>query len=186
MSRFSLIILITLASCVIQEKYPVSYKQFSAFPELDSSKRSIVGVYICPLTGTFDKAGQEMVVLMILFDNNIIYTSAASINNLRQESSPCYQISDDARKIPYYWGQYYVQGDSLLIEMVNSTRSVFERFGKVEILGTINENGSVSLEHRKTSRIETLLNESFERFPCKSLPVSTNIFSQHMNNEKHL
>ena len=96
-------------------------------------------------------------------------------------SIDCIQIHPNARKTPYNWGCFIIEGDTLKVQTFDPTSReryhefrVEERWAKIENDSTIRFFKKITPEKK-----ELELNEIFQYKYCKNKPDSTNILMKY-------
>jgi len=92
-----------------------------------------------------------------------------------EQGNECVQINE--RDIPYYWGYFLIEGDTLKVQTFDPTSKQRYHEFRVEERWAIIENDSTIRFFKKLTpeKNELRLNETFHNTQCKNKPDSTNI-----------
>lgn len=107
---------------------------------------------------------------------------AEGITNFDKHGVECYQIKEKVRVIPYAWGYFIIEGDTLKVQTFDPTSrerynkfKVEERWAKVENDSTIRFFKKITPEKKIV-----FLNETFRFYPCANKPDSTNVLMDNI------
>jgi hypothetical protein len=93
----------------------------------------------------------------------------------------CSGIDSTARKIPYSWGCYIIEHDTLKVQQIAPYgRDKYRKFMVIELWAKIEDNGS-TLRYFQKKDIDGKINvidEVYKFHPCINKPSSTNILMQ--------
>jgi hypothetical protein len=158
-------ILFLLASCN-REMYPVDPTGLTyELKENNDSCFKQSRLYCCPIN-------DSIIAFMYLFSNG------ASCYFATSESRACI-ISESIREIPYNWGRYRIQSDTLRIQMVDTHREPFEKFGIDEVCGLITNDSSFVMISRTRKNKVRKFKETYYLKACESMPESSSILDKY-------
>jgi hypothetical protein len=94
--------------------------------------------------------------------------------------SVCINI-DWTRRVPYFWGVYIIENDTLKIQQVNSNAGIFEKFKIYEETARIINDTTIYLMYKKYSEEKTRqhqMNQIYRFMPLENMPSSQNILME--------
>ena len=93
----------------------------------------------------------------------------------------CPVIDSVARKIPYGWGCYIIERDTLKVQLISPNgRGKYGKFMVAERWAKIEDNGA-TLRYFQEKNIDgkvKIIDDVFKFHPCQNKPASTNILME--------
>lgn len=168
-----LIWIITLSVTCQKEKgkYPIDMSSLTYFQNGNYNGQFSI-------TGYYSYRQDNDIFISYFFEDGTFCTFGDNIENT-QLNNICPEI-ENIREIPYYWGAYIIEGDTLKIQKFHPYRGTFEKFEVEEILGKI-ENDTTIRYCRKLlpDGEEQTLNERYDYSECYNKPDSTNVLMKY-------
>jgi hypothetical protein len=164
------------------ERYPVNMKGFTYANKMKYSNEFRIDGFYYMITGY-----NEFVPIIYFFDDGyfcgfpIEPSTFASLDN-----SDCIRIIESMREIPYNWGAYIIENDTIKVQVFNSYRGAFEKFDIQEQYATILNDTTIRF-FKKTwggGRAEMQMHYTYYFRKCILKPSSINILMQELEKEK--
>ncbi len=154
-----------------KEKYPVDMSSFTYF-----QKGNYNGQFF--INGYYSYSKDNDIFISYFFEDGTFCTFGDDIENLPLNNS-CPEI-ENIRQIPYYWGAYIIEGDTVKIQKFHPFRGTFEKFEIEEIWGKI-ENDTTIRHFKKVlpDGDEQTLDERNSYNECYNKPDSTNVLMKY-------
>lgn len=168
-----LLVIFTLSASCQKKKYPVDINGLTYRNKLNFNNQiKINGLYY----GDMIFSENSIIIIYLFSDGTYCRFSTKNYNNNLNENNPvCYSI-DKLRDIPYYWGAFIIEGDTLKVQSVNPHRDAFEKF-KIEEKWAkiINDTTIHFFKYISPKGEESTLDELFYFKKCTEKPDSTNV-----------
>lgn len=90
----------------------------------------------------------------------------------------CYQVNEKSRNVPFDWGVFIIEGDTLKLQRVAAYgRDKYKKFMVEELWAKIEDGGNLLRYFRKKDIDGNVskLNDEYRFHPCSKKPSSTNI-----------
>jgi hypothetical protein len=175
-----LLALLMLTGC-FTERYPVNMKGFTYANKLKYSNEFRIDGFYYMITGN-----NEFVPIIYFFDDGYycFYTVDASIFASLQ-SSDCIRIRESMREIPYNWGSYIIENETIKGQEVNSYRGYFGKFEIQEQQATILNDSTICFFKKTLPGGKVMITQDTYHFrKCILKPSSINILMQELEKEK--
>jgi hypothetical protein len=163
--------LLVLASCKIN-KFPYDYKGLTYKNKFKHTNQM-------QMNGYFYSLQKNGISIHYFFDDGY-YLMGGSIRNITDEPI-CYQINEKSRRIPFDWGVFIIDNDTIRIQRIAAYgRDKYGKFMVEELWAKIEDDGS-TLRYFQKKDIDgkiSLVNEIYKFHPCANKPTSDNILMQ--------
>lgn len=173
-SQLITILLLLLNNSYCKEKYPIDINGFTYRNKLNFNNQiKIDGLYYVDMI-----LSENSITIIYLFSDGTYCRFATK--NYNENNPTCYNI-DKLRDIPYYWGAYIIERDTLKVQTFDpGSRQRYRKF-KVEERWAIIENDTTLRFFRKITPEKKVLemNEVFHYKNCENKPDSTNLLMQY-------
>jgi hypothetical protein len=158
-------LLCALTACY-NTKYPYDSKGLTYRNKLVFNNQIKMGGYFYSQT----KSG----IITALFFEDGYYGGHTSYDSI---SNSCEIIDSVVREIPYAWGCYIIENDTLKLQYIVPCRSIFHKFKVGELWAKIEDGGS-TLRHFQKKDIKgkiSVMDKVYKFHPCTNKPASYNI-----------
>jgi hypothetical protein len=112
--------LFCLISCKTQPKYPYNEEGLTLQSKLIYNNQIRMNGFFC------DNDTQSGYGIRYFFEDG--YCTNFGKNNIEEQ---CPELDSNTRRVPYYWGIYQINGDTIHIQQIDSKAGIFEKFGVV-------------------------------------------------------
>ena len=134
------------------------------------------------MDGYFFQVYKEKTLFVEYFFENGYYCRFAQDYN---KNFTCPEIDSPQRQIPYFWGVYVIDTDTIKIQRISGDgRGRYGKFMVEELWAKIENEGNMIRYFRKKDidgKI-SVIDEVYKFHPCTNKPASTNILMQEKKN----